>query len=108
MPVTDESELKELLRERPLQYSVHYMTKVEPYRDNASRENIEANIRDPSGLLEWAFQEDDEPSDKYVLVFDHSTKYLLRVVVADWGEYLNIVTAHVVSKRRLDAIEEIL
>lgn len=107
IPVQHVDEMRELLEHvEVVDYSVHFEEDVNPDRDNVSKEKIERHLQNPETLEVVQYERDDHPRDKYLLYFDDSTKYYLKVVVSIADEYLNVVTSHVISKRRIRRMEE--
>jgi hypothetical protein len=107
IPIEDVEAMQKRLRQiKEIDYSQHFEQDVNPIRDNVSKEKIENHLHDSSQLEAAECEADEHPRDKYLLFFDDSTKYYLKVVVSIADEYLNVVTSHVVSKRRIRNMEE--
>ncbi len=91
-------ELKEKLKSiEQITFSKHFRLRAE-IRGIFEKE-ILSYLKNPENLEQFEYQGEDPEGKKYALIFHKSSKYDLKIVVSI-KEALNVVTAHIQSKKR--------
>ena len=99
-PIEDRDKLDEAISVREVKYTRHFEEERLPRRENVSKELIEDNLSNFSGLVDFVYSEDDHSRFKYELLFDKSRKYFLKVVLSMDDSEVYVVTAHVINKAK--------
>lgn len=97
-------ELKKTLKSiGTITFSKHFQKKSKIR--GISEEEILSNLKNPETLENFEYQGEEPQGKKYALFFHKSNKYDLKVVVSI-KEALNVVTAHIQSKRRRKVLDK--
>ncbi len=97
-------ELKKKLKSiETITFSIHFQKKSKIR--GISEEEILSNLKNPEMLEHFEYQGEEPQGQKYALFFNKSSKYDLKVVVSI-KEALNVVTAHIQSKRRRKVLDK--
>ena len=62
-------------------------------------------LRNPEALEHFEYQGEEPEGKKYALIFNKSNKYDLKIVISV-KEALNVVTAHIQSKRKRKVLDK--
>lgn len=100
-PVSSERDIRRVLGlSRQTTYSKHFEEDVLPERSKISKDLIEEFTHPPKNLDGFNYEEDRLPWPKYILLFDKSNKYWLRIVISLREKHFEVVTAHLATKRK--------
>jgi hypothetical protein len=69
-----------------------------------SQRKVISYLRNPEALEHFEYQGEEPEGKKYALIFNKSNKYDLKVVISV-KEALNVVTAHIQSKRKRKVLD---
>ncbi len=98
------NELKEILKSiGTITFSKHFHLRY-TMRGITERE-VQSYLRNPEALEYFEYQGEEPEGKKYALIFNKSNKYDLKVVVSI-KEALNVVTAHIQSKRKRKVLDK--
>lgn len=96
--------LKEKLKSvEEISFSKHFRHKAQIR--GISEDEVIAHLKSPDYLEHSEYQGDEMGGEKYALLFHKSNKYDLKVVVSFRDKALNVVTAHIQSKRKRKVLE---
>jgi len=108
-PIREDKEFERFLGEcEEIELTHHFEHERLPRRPNISREMIEDYLSSLEDLIEFEYQEDDNPRPKYSCLFDKSSKYYLKIVLSVENKTIYIVTSHLINKSKAEMAKKLL
>ncbi|MDY6768651.1 MAG: hypothetical protein SVW02_00915 [Candidatus Nanohaloarchaea archaeon] len=102
-PIQDEETLqKHMEAADEVRSTDHFEKDVIPDRPSISKEMVEEYLQRFDDLLAFTHQEDTYDEEKYVLIFDKSSTYYLKIVVSFADSCIYLITAHLINRNRGD------
>lgn len=107
MVIKKESEIKKVIKSSEIRYTKHFEEDVLSDRINITKKLVKSNLKNPKNLIEFQYEEDTHPREKYELLFDKSNKYYLMIVVSlEEKKYIYVVTSFVMNKEKTKILEK--
>lgn len=100
-PIRDEEALREQIAAADeVRRTEHFEADVLPERPAISKELVTDYLHSSDDLLAFTHRPDAYDEEKYVLVFDKSSTYYLKIVVSFADACIYLITAHLINRNR--------
>lgn len=97
-------DLKETIKSiKKIKFSKHFHEKAKIR--GITEEEIQSYLRHPENIVQFEYQGKEDDRQKYALIFNKSNKYDLKIVISV-KEDLNVVTAHIQSKKKRKVLDK--
>ncbi len=97
-------DLKEKIKSiKKITFSKHFQEKAKIR--GITEEEIRSYLINPENIVQFEYQGKEADGQKYALIFNKSNKYDLKIVISV-KEDLNVVTAHIQSKKKRKVLDK--
>jgi hypothetical protein len=91
--------LSRLAQTKSIFFTEHAESKIAAR--NIDKKLILKSLANPQNMIQFKYQPDMYPGEKYELFFCLNKRKSLKVVISFVGEDLNVITSHIISSKRL-------
>jgi len=104
--MTKIDKLKEAIKSiKKITFSKHFQEKA--IIRGITEEEIQLCLGNPENIVQFEYQGKEPEGQKYALIFNKSNKYDIKIVISV-KEDLNVVTAHIQSKKKRKVLDNMV